>query len=94
MSVQMLYTMQVIYFIQRLPPLKWAVNNLMEIARKLKCHRTREGALELEGSEVTIQMDKSKEEVRDLIPKQVCIQHYYCTRTQTIKYHHTNHYTT
>ena len=37
----------------------------------LKARRTSGGALELEGAEVTIQMDKSKEEITDLLPKQV-----------------------
>ncbi len=44
----------------------------MEVARRLNSRRTSQGALELESSEVTVQMAESQE-IKDLIPKQVCV---------------------
>ena len=63
----------ILYFITctRLREVRWSVCKLMEVARTLKSRRTTGGALELEGSEVTIQMDKSKDEITNLLPKQV-----------------------
>ncbi len=44
----------------------------MEVARQIKGRRTLGGALELEGVEVQVQLDKDKSTIQDLIPKQVC----------------------
>lgn len=43
----------------------------METARHIKGRRVLGGALELEGVEVQVQIDKEKATIEDLIPKQV-----------------------
>ena len=58
--------------VSRLRALRQAVQRLMEVARRLNSRRTSQGALELESSEVTVQMAESQE-IKDLIPKQVCV---------------------
>ena len=47
------------------------MGKLMDIARHIKARRTLGGALELEGVEVQVQIDKDKSTIQDLIPKQV-----------------------
>ncbi|XP_041372546.1 LOW QUALITY PROTEIN: DIS3-like exonuclease 1 [Gigantopelta aegis] len=53
---------------QRVADLRWSVCKLMEIARGLKSRRVASGALELESSEVTVEMD-DKNQIEDLTPK-------------------------
>ena len=50
--------------------LRTAVIELMQLARRLRQGRTREGALELEGVEVRVQLGDNRS-IDDLIPKQV-----------------------
>lgn len=53
-----------------LSELRVAVSELMTLARRLREARTKQGALELEGVEVRVQLSDSKS-IEDLIPKQV-----------------------
>ena len=51
--------------------LTFAVNELMNVAKKLKIKRVRGGALELESVEVQVQLTETKS-IQDLTPKDVC----------------------
>ena len=51
--------------------MRWSVRMLTTIAREIRARRGQEGALELEGVEVQIQMDKKDKTIEDLMPKQV-----------------------
>ncbi|XP_064620645.1 DIS3-like exonuclease 1 [Lineus longissimus] len=53
---------------QRLYELRQAVNMLMKIARNFKARRVSGGGIELEGVEVQVQLDDSKN-IEDLVPK-------------------------
>ena len=64
-----------VYVYYRIEELKWAINKLMETARRLREKRTRSGAVELEGVEVQVQLTDNKSTIDDLIPKQVHLQH-------------------
>ncbi|XP_031571497.1 DIS3-like exonuclease 1 [Actinia tenebrosa] len=54
--------------LERLKELRWSIMKLMEIARHLKFNKTIEGALELEGLEVQVQLNENKD-IKDLSPK-------------------------
>nr|XP_054756295.1 DIS3-like exonuclease 1 [Lytechinus pictus] len=49
--------------------LKWAVDQLMMIARKLKAQREVGGAVQLEGTEVKVELNE-EQEIENLVPKQ------------------------
>ena len=71
----------------RIEELKWAINKLMETARRLKEKRTRSGAVELEGVEVQVQLTDNKSTIDDLIPKQVLhLLHTFATLTWKQKF--------
>ena len=67
----MCYVCCVTSFRHRVESLRWSVCKLMEIARGLKSKRVASGALELESSEVTVEMD-DKNQIEELTPKDVC----------------------
>jgi exoribonuclease R len=62
-------------FLSRIAELRSAVDALMSTARKIQERRTQQGALQLEGVEVQVQIDKNSAEkdITDVIPKQVGI---------------------
>ncbi len=44
---------------------------MMEVAQQLREKRTQQGAVELEGVEVQVQINENKTTIEDLVPKQV-----------------------
>ncbi|XP_033109550.1 DIS3-like exonuclease 1 [Anneissia japonica] len=54
---------------KRLQKLKWSVDKLMDVARHLKANRVKEGAVQLEGLEVKVELNE-EQEIENLIPKQ------------------------
>ncbi|ELU13403.1 hypothetical protein CAPTEDRAFT_108980 [Capitella teleta] len=57
---------------KKISELRSAVNSLMSTARKIQARRTRQGALQLEGVEVQVQIDKTsaQQNITDVIPKE------------------------
>ncbi|KAJ8029401.1 DIS3-like exonuclease 1 [Holothuria leucospilota] len=55
---------------KKLADLKWSVNKLIEIASHLKAKREREGAVQLEGVEVKVELNE-EQEIENLVPKQL-----------------------
>ncbi|XP_071489125.1 DIS3-like exonuclease 1 [Diadema antillarum] len=49
--------------------LKWAIDNLMAIARHLKARREVGGAIQLDGTEVKVELNE-EQEIENLVPKQ------------------------
>ena len=61
------YNVIVIY---RVSELRWCISELMSFARHTQATRTQGGAVQLEGVEVQVQINKDKD-IQDLLPKQV-----------------------
>lgn len=54
---------------EKLADLKWSVDKLIEIASHLKAKREHEGAVQLEGVEVKVELNE-QQEIENLVPKQ------------------------
>ncbi|PIK57161.1 putative DIS3-like exonuclease 1 [Apostichopus japonicus] len=54
---------------KRLADLKWSVDKLIDIASHLKARRVHEGAVQLEGVEVKVELNE-QQEIENLVPKQ------------------------
>lgn len=55
--------------IKRCADLKWSIDKLIEIASHLKARRMNEGAIQLEGVEVKVELNE-QQEIENLVPKQ------------------------